>query len=76
MVKINLRDFYPFTQEDKYIEVSSEVAEMMNTFERAKPVMSARFAAIRRITPWITKAALNAASCSLLTRRRNCMEES
>lgn len=36
MVQINLRDFYPFTQEDTYIEVSAEVADMMNTFERAE----------------------------------------
>lgn len=36
MVQINLRDFYPFTQEDTYIEVSAEVANMMNAFERAE----------------------------------------
>ncbi len=36
MVRINLRDFYPFTQEDTYIEVSAEVADMMNAFERAE----------------------------------------
>ena len=36
MVRINLRDFYPYSQEDTYIEVSSEVAEMMNAFERAE----------------------------------------
>lgn len=36
MVRINLRDFYPFTQEDTYIEVSAEVANMMNAFERAE----------------------------------------
>lgn len=36
MVKINLRDFYPFEQEDAYIEVSTEVAEMLNAFERAE----------------------------------------
>lgn len=36
MVKINLRDFYPYEQEDAYIEVSTEVAEMMKSFERAE----------------------------------------
>lgn len=36
MVRINLRDFYPFIQEDTYIEVSAEVADMMNAFERAE----------------------------------------
>lgn len=36
MVRINLRDFYPFAQEDTYIEVSSEVADMMNAYERAE----------------------------------------
>lgn len=36
MVKINLRDFYPYEQEDTYIEVSTEVAEMLNAFERAE----------------------------------------
>ena len=36
MVKINLRDFYPYTQEDSYIEVSTEVADVMNAFERAE----------------------------------------
>lgn len=35
MVKINLRDFYPYIQEDTYIEVSNEVANMMNAFERS-----------------------------------------
>ena len=36
MVRSNLRDFYPFTQEDTYIEVSTEVADMMSAFERAE----------------------------------------
>lgn len=36
MVKINLRNFYPFEQEDTYIEVSTEVADMMNAYERAE----------------------------------------
>lgn len=36
MVRINLRDFYPYIQEDTYIEVSAEVADMMNAFERAE----------------------------------------
>ena len=36
MVRIHLRDFYPFAQEDTYIEVSSEVADMMNAYERAE----------------------------------------
>lgn len=36
MVRINLRDFYPFIQEDTYIEVSTEVADMMSAFERAE----------------------------------------
>lgn len=36
MVKINIRDFYPYTQEDSYIEVSTEVADVMNAFERAE----------------------------------------
>jgi len=36
MERINLRDFYPFTQEDTYIEVSAEVADMMNAYERAE----------------------------------------
>lgn len=36
MAKINLRDYYPYEQEDAYIEVSAEVADMMNAFERAE----------------------------------------
>ena len=36
MVKINLRDFYPFDNEDTFIEVSTEVADMMKAFERAE----------------------------------------
>ena len=36
MVKINLRDFYPFTHEDTNIEVSEEIAEMMYGSERAE----------------------------------------
>lgn len=36
MVKINLRDFYPFDQADTYVEVSNEVAEMLQAFERAE----------------------------------------
>ena len=36
MVQINLRDFYPFIQEDTYIDVSDEIAKMMSAFERAE----------------------------------------
>ena len=36
MVRINLRDFYPYSQEDTYIEVSDEIAQMMLAFERAE----------------------------------------
>lgn len=36
MVKINLRDFYPFDQADTYVEVSDEIAQMMLAFERAE----------------------------------------
>lgn len=36
MVTINLRDFYPYEQENPYVEVSDEVAEMLYAFERAE----------------------------------------
>lgn len=36
MVRINLRDFYPDSQEDTYIEVSDEIAQMMLAFARAE----------------------------------------
>ena len=36
MVRINLRDFYPYDKEDTYVEVSTEVADMMKSFERAE----------------------------------------
>lgn len=36
MVRIRLRDFYPFAQEDECIEVSNEIAEMMLAFKRAE----------------------------------------
>ncbi len=36
MVKINLRDFYPFYQRDCFIEVSDEQAELLIRLERAE----------------------------------------
>lgn len=36
MVRINLRDFYPYDKEDTYVEVSTEVADTMKSFERAE----------------------------------------
>jgi len=36
MVKINLRDFYPFYQKDCFIEVSDEQSELLIRHERAE----------------------------------------
>lgn len=36
MVRINLRDFYPYNKEDTYVEVSTEVADMLKSFERSE----------------------------------------
>lgn len=36
MVKINLRNFYPYEREEAYVEVSTEVADLMNAFERSE----------------------------------------
>ena len=36
MVKINLRKYYPFYEQDCYIDVADELAEMLAAFERAE----------------------------------------
>ena len=36
MAKINLRKYYPFYEQDCYIEVSDELAEMLADFDRAE----------------------------------------
>lgn len=36
MAKINLKNYYPFYQQDCYIEVSDELADMLSAAERAE----------------------------------------
>lgn len=36
MVKINLRDFYPYYQQDSFIEVTNELAELIHRLDKAE----------------------------------------
>lgn len=53
MAKINMRDYYPFYQDDEYVEVSDELAAEMAQWERTERSQKGRSIVIVQIILWI-----------------------
>jgi len=76
MIRINLRDYYPFYKSDFFIEVTEEIAELLNSLIERNMQTSSVSVSTRHITPLKLATVLKRISFCWFYRRMKSMKES